>query len=69
MSDFYDAVRGPGRPPKYPFRRMEVGDVVTLPGQTARRIGKRVCDYKPMKFKCKAIMRGGIVGVRVERVA
>lgn len=69
MTEFYEDNRGPGRPPKYPFRRMEVGDVVRLFDVTQRQIGKRIQDYKPLKFKTRTIMHGGKMAVKVERLA
>lgn len=54
---------------KYPFRTMEVGEVVTLVDEDIRRIGRRVCDHLPKKFHCNSIVRGDLAAVRVERLA
>jgi len=68
MSEQYDDNRGPGRPPKYPFRKMNVGDTVIIPGVASRLVSRRAWEYRPLKFKCRAVMIGGVMGVRVERL-
>lgn len=69
MSEEYPEDRGPGRPPIYPFSRMAVGDSVLIPTPDAQKISRRVSDHAPKKFKCKSVVRGGLVAVRVERIA
>ena len=59
---------GYGRPPKYPFREIGVGDSIFLPGTTSRRMHWVRAAYKPMRFRFKQVVRGGVQGVRVWRV-
>ncbi len=61
--------RGRGRPPKYPLRQMRVGESVFLGGTTQLKINKVRKVYKPMKFKCRSVVSGGVQGVRVWRMA
>lgn len=61
--------RGPGRPPKYPWRQMEVGDTFFVPGRTQRCLRKDAAAYRPMQFRIKTVMVKGEIGVRVWRIA
>jgi hypothetical protein len=63
------APRAPGRPPKYPLRSLAVGESVFIPGTTHRKINQVRPCYRPMKFKCRSVVSGGIPGVRVWRIA
>lgn len=58
-----------GRPSKYPLRRMELNESVLLPGVTQIKINKVRSIYKPMKFRVRSVMVGGVRGVRVWRIA
>lgn len=58
----------PGRPPKYPFARMQVGEVCFVASQSPRHIYRRVQDHVPKRFKCRQVMFKGELGVKVERV-
>jgi hypothetical protein len=58
-----------GRPLKYPFRFMAVGESVFIPGATQRLLNKSRRTYFPMKFRMKDVVRGGITGTRVWRIA
>ena len=61
--------RKTGRPRKYPLREMAVGDTVFIPGATQLKINKVRSIYAPMKFKCRTLMRSGVIGCRVWRIA
>lgn len=61
--------RGPGRPPKYPFRKMAVGESVFLPGAVATRVEKARQRAKPLRFKRRNVVSGGVHGIRVWRIA
>lgn len=61
--------RGPGRPPKYPLRELAIGESVFFPGSETELVGKRARTYKPLKFKCRTVVSGGIKGTRVWRIA
>ena len=58
-----------GRPPKYPWRTMEVGDSFFAPrsGHSIRNDAR--ASYSDKKFKTKTVMLQGIVGTRVWRIA
>jgi hypothetical protein len=66
--DFEDN-RGPGRPPKYPFRRMKVGECVFIPEPDARRVEKARQRVKPQRFKRRKALVDGVEGFRVWRIA
>lgn len=66
--DFPDN-RGPGRPPKYPVKTLAVGETMFFAGVSSKKIGKCVRKHKPLRFKCRSVVKGGIQGVRVERIA
>lgn len=58
----------PGRPAKYPFRKIEVGECFFWPGMTANEMCKRTNKHKPMKFRCRSVWKNGTPGVKVTRV-
>lgn len=58
-----------GRPPKYPWRTMEVGESFLVHGRTLHSLlndARRY--YRPRRFRTKKVMCKGVVGVRVWRV-
>lgn len=57
-----------GRPPLHPFRTMEIGDSFFAPGKTPHGMQNCGREYRPMRFRCKTVVRGGIKGTRVWRV-
>lgn len=61
--------RRAGRPAKYPLRQMALDDSVFLPGVSQIKINKVRSIYKPMKFRVRTVVSGGVEGVRVWRVA
>ena len=65
-SDFPDN-RGPGKAPKYPLRKLAIGETIFLPGATTHLVGKAARNKKPMRFRCKTIVKGGIKGTKVTR--
>lgn len=58
-----------GRPAKYPLREMALGETVFVPGATQSKINKVRSIYKPMKFRVRAVVSGGVEGVRIWRIA
>jgi len=65
----YDDNRGPGRPPKYPLRKMAVGESVFLPDAVAIRVEKARQRVKPLRFKIRSVVSDGVRGVKVWRIA
>ena len=61
--------RGPGRPAKWPLRRMDVGESIFIPGVNANRVCKRLSNFKPLRFKTRTVVSGGVMGARVWRIA
>ena len=61
--------RGPGRPLKYPLGKLAVGDAMFFPGATSDHIHSRAPDYRPMRFRARAMVVKGERGVKVWRVA
>lgn len=65
----YSDNRGPGRPAKWPLRKMSVGESLFIPGFTANRVCKDLYYFKPLKFKTRTVVSGGVIGARVWRIA
>ena len=65
----YPDNRGPGRPAKYPLRKLAVGESFFVPGIDHNEICKRTYLFKPLRFKTKAVVSGGVKGIRVWRIA
>jgi hypothetical protein len=61
--------RGPGRQPKYPLTRMAVGETAFFPGADANDISKRTYQWKPMRWRARTVVSGGVKGARVWRIA
>lgn len=59
--------RGP--PPRYPVRHLAIGESAFFAGISANKIGNAVRHHKDMKFRCKTVVRGGVEGARVWRIA
>lgn len=57
-----------GRPPLWPFRTMKVGDSFFAPGKTSHSMQNSGRWYRPMRFRCKAVVSEGVQGTRVWRV-
>lgn len=58
------------RPRKYPWREISVGESFFAPGRTPTSIGGDIRKYhRPMRFKTRTVVRKGVVGVRVTRIA
>jgi hypothetical protein len=66
--DFPDN-RVPGRPPKYPLRAMKVGETVFFPNTDADDVSKRTYQWKPMRWRARTVVSGGVKGARVWRIA
>lgn len=61
-----DRLRGPM--PKFPLRKMQIGESIFCPGHTARRMWNMCAGLRPMKFKCRTVVKGSQIGARVWRV-
>lgn len=61
-------VKKSGRPAKYPWREMAVGDTFFAPGRTTNSMHGCGGRYRPMRFRCKQRMINGVFGTRVWRV-
>lgn len=59
----------PGRPPKYPLRQLAVGESFFVPGIHVNDICKRTYAFKPLRFRSRTVVRNGVQGVRVWRIA
>ena len=59
----------PGRPPKYPWRTMEVGQSFLVLGRTSGSIQNDAAKYhRPRRYKCRTVTKNGVTGIRVERI-
>ena len=65
----YPETRPPGRAPKYPLRKLAVGESFFVPGIHIDEICKRTYHFKPLKFRSKTVVSRGVQGVRVWRIA
>lgn len=67
--------RGQGRPPKYPFRKLKIGESVFLPNKTTKLVGKAARSMRydnpttTLRFRCKTICKDGVIGVKLTRVS
>ena len=61
--------RQPGRPSKYPFETMEIGQSFFAPGIKVRKVGNAARHYRPKRFRCRTVVENGIRGTRCWRVA
>lgn len=68
-TDYADNRSGPGRPPKYPLRSLEVGESMFIPGIDNNEICKRTHYFKPLRFRTRKVVSGGVEGIRVWRIA
>lgn len=57
------------RPPKYPWRRLRVGESFIVQGRTANSLDGCVSHLKPLRFKFRQMMLNGKPAVRVWRIA
>lgn len=59
-----------GRPAKYPWRNIEVGQSFFAPGRTPTSIMNDARRFHaPKKFKSRSMIASGVQGVRVWRIA
>lgn len=61
-------VKQPGRPSKYPFDTMKVGQSFFAPGFKCRTIGNAARHKRPMKFRCRSVVENGVRGTRCWRI-
>lgn len=64
----YSDNRPPGRPAKYPLRKLALGESIFLPGVCGSQIAKRFYNFKPLRFKARTVVSGGVTGARVWRI-
>jgi hypothetical protein len=58
----------PGRPPKYPWRTIAVGESFFAPGQTSTVLQNTARRYHhPRRYTCRKISLKGIIGTKVTR--
>lgn len=58
-----------GRPAKYPWRTIAIGESFFAPNRTSTSLQHDANRYhRPRRFKCRKVIKGGIVGIRVLRV-
>lgn len=62
----YEGRSGPK--PKYPLRALKVGESVFYP-VPSRLLSKATCKHKPMQFRVRKVMKDGVEGCRVWRIA
>jgi hypothetical protein len=58
-----------GRPAKYPWRKMKVGDTILITGRTRDSVKGCISHLKPMRFKFKQLAVRGDIATRVWRTA
>jgi len=58
-----------GRPPKYPWRTIAIGESFFAPAITSNQLQNTARKYhQPKRFKCRKVMIKGVTGTRVERI-
>lgn len=67
--ELHEDNRGVGRPARWPLRKLDIGESLFIPGMDANRVCKDLYYFKPLKFKTRTVVKGGVMGVRVERLA
>lgn len=60
--------RQPGRPPKYPWRKIAVGESFFVPGKKDCDLKGCTWHLKPMRFRMRVIAVGGEIGTKVWRI-
>jgi hypothetical protein len=58
-----------GRPVKYPIGTLAVGESMFFAGVTHRLINNVRPVHRPKRFKVRTVVRAGVQGVRVWRIA
>lgn len=59
-----------GRPPKYPWRTVEVGESFFAPGRSSTSLQHDAHRYhRPRRYRCKKIMTKGVIGIKVTRIS
>lgn len=69
MTHMDNEPRGPGKPPKYPWRKLAVGESFFAPERTSKHMHGCAYWQKPLKFRCKQVVSKGTTGTRVWRIA
>jgi hypothetical protein len=59
---------GNGRPSKYPFRQMLVGQSCFIPDKTPKSLNSLFPKTDGIKFTMRTVTENGIKGVRVWRI-
>lgn len=63
------ASRPAGRPAKYPWKQIAVGESFFAPNRTTHAMHGCAIHHKPKKFSCKEVIKKGVFGTRVWRIA
>tara|TARA_R110000868_G_scaffold179574_1_gene419687 strand:+ start:8440 stop:8634 length:195 start_codon:yes stop_codon:yes gene_type:complete len=58
-----------GRPFKYPWLTVEIGESFFVPGRTSNSLQNDAVDHRPRRYRCKKIMTKGVIGIKVTRVS
>lgn len=57
-----------GRPPKYPWRTIEIGESFFAPGRSSKSLQHDAARYyRPRRYTCRKISLKGIIGIKVTR--
>jgi len=62
-------VKQPGRPSKYPFDTMEIGQSFFAPGTRCATVVNAAWHQRPRRFRCRAVVENGVKGTRCWRIA
>jgi hypothetical protein len=58
-----------GRPFKYPWLTVDVGESFFVPGRTSTSLQHDAYRYhRPRRYRCKQIMTKGVIGIKVTRI-
>lgn len=58
-----------GRPFKYPWLTIEVGESFFVPWSDFHSLQHDAVDHRPRRYHCKKIMIKGVIGIKVTRVS
>jgi len=59
---------GQGKPRKYPFYKMEVGDSVFISGVNNQKVSGSFTILRPKRFSVRKWKEGEVTGIRVWRI-
>lgn len=58
-----------GRPFKYPWLTVEVGEFFFVTGRSSTSLQHDAVKHRPRRYRCKKIMTKGVIGIKVTRVS